>query len=86
MLLAQQDVEKHRLRIQRRRKALDAQMAALRFELQTDEEEEQQLVAQEALRLTRRERDLKEMARSRFLVTSALDSAGSLGQACGGGR
>jgi circadian clock protein KaiC len=84
-LLAQQEFEKQQLRIDRRRKALDAQLAAIRYEIETDEQEAKQLLSQEALRLNKRDRDRKEMARSRF-ISGAPPEFGSRAAGASGGR
>jgi circadian clock protein KaiC len=84
-LLAQQEFEKQQLRIDRRRKALDAQLAAIRYEIETDEQEAKQLLSQEALRLNKRDRDRKEMARSRF-ISGAPPEFGARAAGTSGGR
>jgi circadian clock protein KaiC len=53
-LLAQQEFEKEQVQLERRRKALDAQLAAIRYELETDEQAARQLIAQETLRLKKK--------------------------------
>lgn len=64
-MLARQDIERKQLLLQRKRKTLDAQMAALQLELETEEMESRQLIAQEELRLKKWEMDRSEMAKSR---------------------
>jgi hypothetical protein len=64
-LSAEQLIDKNALLLQRRRKALKAQIAALQFEKETEGQESRQLVAQQQLKLQRSEQDQKEMARSR---------------------
>jgi len=65
-MLARQEIERKQLLLQRKRMVLDAQIAALQLDLQTEEQESQQLIAQEKLKIVKWERDRGEMARSRF--------------------
>ncbi len=65
-MLARQEIERKQLLLQRKRKVLDAQIAALQLDLETEEQESQQLIAQEKLKIVKWERDRGEMARSRF--------------------
>ena len=64
-MLARQEIERKQLLLARKRKALDAQVAALQLELETEEQESLQLVAQEELKLKQWEQARGEMARSR---------------------
>ena len=66
VLLARQDIERKQLLLQRKRKALDAQIAALQLDLETEVQESQQLMAQELLKVTKWEQDRGDMATSRF--------------------
>ena len=65
-MLARQEIERKQLLLQRKRMVLDAQIAALQLDLETEEQESQQLIAQETLKIVKWERDRGEMARSRF--------------------
>jgi circadian clock protein KaiC len=65
-LLARQEIERKQLLLQRKRVVLDAQIAALKLDLETEEQESQQLIAQEKLKIVKGERDRGAMARSRF--------------------
>ena len=65
-MLARQEIERKQLLLQRKRMVLDAQIAALQLDLETEEQESQQLIAQEKLKIVKWERDRGEMARSRF--------------------
>jgi len=65
-LLARQEIERKQLLLERKRKVLDAQIAALQLDLETEEQESQQLIAQEQLKVVKWEQDRGEMARSRF--------------------
>ncbi len=65
-LLARQEIERKQLLLERKRKALDAQIAALQLELETEEQESRQLIAQEELKIVKWEQDRGEMAKSRF--------------------
>ena len=62
---ARQEIERKQLLLARKRKALDAQVAALQLELETEEQESLQLTAQEELKLEQWDRARGEMARSR---------------------
>ena len=72
-MLARQDIEKKQLLLQRKRMVLDAQIAALQLDLETEVQESQQLIAQERLKIVKWERDRGEMARSRFGDTGSRD-------------
>jgi circadian clock protein KaiC len=65
-MLALQEIERKQLLLQRKRVVLDAQIAALQLDLETEEQESKQLIAQEKLKIVKWERDRGEMARSRF--------------------
>jgi circadian clock protein KaiC len=64
-LLARQEVERKQFLLARKRKALDAQIAALQLELDTEEQESRQLIAQQELRVKKWEQDRGEMVISR---------------------
>jgi hypothetical protein len=64
-MLARQEIERKQLLLARKRKALDAQVAALQLELETEEQESLQLVAQEELKLKQGDQARGEMARIR---------------------
>ena len=72
-IAAGQEIERKQLLVQRKRMVLDAQIAALQLDLETDVQESQQIIAQEKLKIVKWERDRGEMARSRF-----ADAAGPL--------
>ena len=72
-MLARQDIERKQLLLQRKRMVLDAQIAALQLDLETEVQESQQLIAQERLKIVKWERDRGEMARSRFGDTGSRD-------------
>ena len=65
-IAAGQEIERKQLLVQRKRMMLDAQIAALQLDLETDVQESQQIIAQEKLKIVKWERDRGEMARSRF--------------------
>jgi hypothetical protein len=65
-MFARQEIERKQLLLQRKRMVLDAQIAALQLDLEAEEQESQQLIAQEKLKIVKWERDQGEMARSRF--------------------
>jgi circadian clock protein KaiC len=64
-LLARQEIERKQLLLDRKRKALDARVAALQLDLETEEQESRQLIAQEELKLKQWEQGRSDMARSR---------------------
>ncbi len=64
-LSAHQEIERKQLLLERRRKALEAQIAALQLDLETEEQESRQLASQEVLKLKKSEQDRDQMARSR---------------------
>jgi len=65
-LLGRQEIERKQLLLQRKRAALDAQIAALQLDLETEVQESQQIIAQEKLKVMKWERDRGDMANSRF--------------------
>jgi len=66
VILARQEIENKQHLVQRKRMVLDARIAALQLDLETDEQESQQLITQEKLKIVKWERDRGEMAKSRF--------------------
>jgi circadian clock protein KaiC len=76
---ARQEIERKQLLLARKRKALDAQVAALQLELETEEQESLQLVAQEELKLKQWDQARGEMARSRSV--NAVIPKGNSGSA-----
>jgi circadian clock protein KaiC len=75
---ARQEIERKQLLLARKRKALDAQVAALQLELETEEQESLQLMAQEELKLRQWDDARGEMARSRSVkAVLPKDSGGS---------
>lgn len=64
-LLAHQEIERKQFVLQRKRKALDAQIASLQLDLETEELESRQLIAQEELKLEKLQQDRGAMAKSR---------------------
>jgi circadian clock protein KaiC len=70
---AKQEIEAKQLLLERRRKALDAQIAILKLELQSEEQESRQLVAQEELKLKKWQQDRTEMQKSRFVNPDLLE-------------
>jgi circadian clock protein KaiC len=65
-LLGRQEIERKQLLLERKRRVLDAQIAALQLDLETEVQESRQLIAQEKLKVAKWERDRGEMASSRF--------------------
>ena len=66
-LLAEQEIETKQSALDRKRKAIDAQMDDLRLELETEEEESRRLIAQEQMKVKKWEQDQGKMAKSRAL-------------------
>ena len=64
-LAARQEIERKEFLLKRKRKALEAQIAALQLELETETQESRQLIAQEDLKLRKFEQDRDKMAQSR---------------------
>jgi circadian clock protein KaiC len=83
-LLARQEIERKQFLIERKRKALDAQIAALQLDLESEEQESRQLIAQEELKLQKWEQDRGEMAKSRSAKASAQEGDGKSGKPRGG--
>ena len=76
-LLATQEIERKQFLLERKRKALDAQIASLKLELEAGERESRLLIAQQELRLKKWEEDRRNMAKSRFANAGPL--AGNAG-------
>jgi circadian clock protein KaiC len=83
-MLARQEIERKQLLLQRKRMVLDAQIAALQLDLKTEEQESQQLIAQEKLKIVKWERDRGEMAKSRFGDKGPQEYANGSAKAPGG--
>jgi circadian clock protein KaiC len=83
-LLAQQDVERKRLLLQRKSKSLEAQIAALQVELDSQSQELNQLAAQDELRSTEFEQERGKMAQSRLLNAAAPPGDGKNAKTRGG--
>jgi hypothetical protein len=64
-LAATQEIERKEFLLERKRKAVEAQIAALQVELESESQEARQLIAQEELKLKKFERDRDKMALSR---------------------
>jgi circadian clock protein KaiC len=83
-LLGRQEIERKQLLLQRKRKVLDSQIAALQLDLETEEQESQQIIAQEKLKLAKWERDRGEMANSRFVNAGPHEGNGKSPKGRGG--
>ena len=75
-MLARQEVQRKRLLLERKKRVLDSQIAALQLELETEEQEARQLTDEEDLKVRKGEQDRNEMARSRFVTAAAEQSNG----------
>ncbi len=85
-LLARQDIEKKQLLLKRKRKALEAQMAALQLDLESERQESKQLTAQEEIKLKKREADRGKMAISRRAVNIGASGGNGRRARARGGR
>jgi len=74
-LLGRQEIERKQFLLERKRKAVEAQIAALQLELETEAQESSQLIAQEELKLQKVNHDRLEMAASRARSRSPGDGA-----------
>jgi len=83
-LLSGQKIERRQLLLERKRKALDAQIAALQLDLETEEQESQQIITQERLKVAKWERDRGVMANSRFAEKAVHKGNGGRAKADGG--
>jgi circadian clock protein KaiC len=68
--LLRQDIESKELLRQRKRRSLEAQIAALQLELESEEQETQRLLAHQEFKRKQLEEDRLAMARSRFIHVS----------------
>lgn len=84
-LLGRQEIERKQLLLERKRKMLDSQIAALQLDLETEEQESQQIIAQEKLKVAKWEQDRGAKANSRFVSKGPQAGNGGSGKA-GGGR
>ena len=83
-LLSRQEIERKQLLLERKRKALDAQIAALQLDLETEVQESRQLISQEQLKVMKWEQDQGEMAKSRFVKKGPQEVAGRSAKVRGG--
>jgi circadian clock protein KaiC len=83
-LLSRQEIERKQLLLERKRKALDSQIAALQLDLETEVQESRQLIAQEELKVMKWEQDQGEMAKSRFVRKGPQEVDGRTAKARGG--
>jgi len=72
-LLAEQEIETKKCALDRRRKAIEAQMDVLRLELETEEEESKRLVGLEQMKFRKWEQDRGKMAKSRAMNEGTRD-------------
>jgi circadian clock protein KaiC len=72
-LLRRQEMERKKLAVERRRRSIEAQIEALRADLQADEKELEHLRMQEQLRQSRMQEGREEMARARFSKTDSAN-------------
>jgi circadian clock protein KaiC len=79
VLETRQGVERQRLIRERKRRAIEAQIAALRLDLETEDLESQHIIEQGELQLRQTKQDRADMAQSR--VTNTASSGGNCGPA-----
>jgi circadian clock protein KaiC len=84
-LLARLEIERKQLLLERKRQALEAQIAGLQLDIETEAQESRQLIAQEELKIKQSEESRSDMARSRAARTAPVDG-GRKGVPAGGGR
>ncbi len=75
-LQARQEIERKQLLLRRKRKAIDAQIAALQLDLETEEQESTQLIDQEKSKLNLLEHGRSQMAKSRYMPDGPLADNG----------
>ena len=83
-LLSRQEIERKQLLLERKRKTLDSQIASLQLDLETEEQESRQLMAQEQLKVMKWQQDRGEMAKSRFVNKGPQEGDGRIAKARGG--
>jgi len=83
-LQARQEVETKHFLLKRKRKALEAQIAALQLELESGEQESRQLIVQEESKLKESEAERSRMSKSRSGHTVALGGNGRSAKPKGG--
>ncbi len=85
-LVARQEVERKRLFLEQRRKALQAQMASLQVDLDAQEQELNQLTAQQDFRSAEATEERARMTKKRMVAGDAPPANGKAGKARGGRR
>jgi circadian clock protein KaiC len=84
-LLVRQEIERQQWLRERKRKVMEAQIAALQFELETEDQQARQTIAQQELRLRQLEANRDAMIQSRSVNASPAGNDGSTGDAGGRG-
>jgi circadian clock protein KaiC len=72
--MAKQDIEMKEHLLERKRAVLEAQIAALQLDLETEEQESRQLIAREQLQLNTLAMDRRQMAKSRTANAGGTDA------------
>ena len=85
-LLAEQEAERIQLFVERKSKVLDAQIAALQLERDTEAGETLQLFAQSELRRNKGKQDLRDMSKSRFVRTALPETTAETAKIRTGGK
>ncbi len=85
-LIGRQEIERKQLLLQRKRRALDAQIAALQLDLETEVQESEQLIAQEKLKVKKWEQDRGVMVTSRYGNSGMRTENGRPAAAAGKGK
>jgi circadian clock protein KaiC len=76
-LRSRQEIERRQLALDRKRRAIEAQINLLRTELETDELEARQLIGQEQANLAKQESDRRDMEKSRAVREPSPANSGS---------
>lgn len=77
-LSTEQEIESRQILVDRRHKALEAQIAALQLELETEDRESRQFIVQQEMKLKKREKDQSDMSTSRRAIAGAAGGNGTV--------
>jgi circadian clock protein KaiC len=80
-LSTEQEIETRQILVDRRHKALEAQIAALQLELETEDRESRQFIVQQEMKLKKREKDQCDMSTSRRAIAGADGGSGKTAKA-----
>ena len=85
-LSTEQEAQRTQLFVERKRRVLDAQIAALQLERDTEAGETLQLLAQSELRRIKGKQDLRDMSKSRFIRTALPETTATTAKIRTGGK